>query len=144
LIEQSDLTAEQKNNIAAFKIVRGDRSTNKSIIAKGILRNVGKYNREGTDYYYPNYPYNDLRPDPFINSSSNSYTTAFISGLNANITCRNFTITAKTDSVIEYQSCDTTLMATIEVKAGESKDVCSFSYPKPTIISGTAFIVCNT
>jgi hypothetical protein len=144
LIQQSDLTADQKAEIVAFKIVRGDRGTNKSIIAKGILRNVGKYQREGTDYYYPNYPYNDLRPDPFINNASNAYTTAFISGLNATITCRSFTITAKTDSIIEYQSCDTTLIDTIEVKAGESKDICSFSYPKPTIILGTAFIVCNT
>ena len=144
LIQQSDLTQEQKSEIVAFKIVRGDRGTNKSVIAKGILRNVGKYQREGIDYYYPNYPYNDLRPDPFINSASNSYTTAFVKGLNATITCRSFTITAKTDSIIEYQSCDTTLMDTIEVKAGESKEVCSFSYPKPNVISGNAFIVCNT
>ena len=144
LIQQSNLTADQKAEVVAFKIVRGDRGTNKSVIAKGILRNVGKYSREGTDYYYPNYPYNDLRPDPFINDASNAYTTAFISGLNASITCRSFTITAKTDSVIEYQSCATTLTDTIEVKAGEVKEVCSFDFPKPKIISGQAFITCNT
>ena len=144
LIQQSNLTDDQKAEIVAFKIVRGDRGTNKSVIAKGILRNVGKYNREGTDYYYPNYPYNDLRPDPFINDASNAYTTAFISGLNASIICRSFTITAKTDSVIEYQSCATTLTDTIEVKAGEVKEVCSFDFPKPKIISGQAFITCNT
>ena len=73
LIQQSNLTAEQKANIAAFKIVRGDRSTNKSIVAKGILRNVGQYKREETEYYYPNYPYNDLSPDPFINSTNNAF-----------------------------------------------------------------------
>jgi hypothetical protein len=144
LIQQSDLTPEQKSEIVAFKIVRGDRGTNKSIVAKGILRNVGKYSREGNDYYYPNYPYNDLRPDPFINDSSNAYTTAFISGINATVTCRSFTITAKTDSVIEYQNCNTTLLDTIEVKGGETKEVCSFSFPKPTILSGSAFITCNT
>ena len=144
LIQQSDLTLDQKAEIVAFKIVRGDRGTNKSVIAKGILRNVGKYNREGTEYYYPNYPYNDLRPDPFINSSSNSYTTAFISGLNATLQCRSFTITAKSNSIIEYLSCETTLIDTIEVKAGTSKDICSFSFPKPSVISGSAFITCNT
>ena len=66
LINTSNLTAEQKSQIAGFKIVRGDRGTNKSIVAKGILRNVGKYDREGTEYYYPNYPYNDLRNDSFL------------------------------------------------------------------------------
>ena len=40
-----------KDAIVGFKIVRGNRSTNKSIIAKGILRNVGKYKREETEYY---------------------------------------------------------------------------------------------
>ena len=71
LINASNLTAAQKSQIASFKIVRGDRSTNKSIVGKGILRNVGKYTREGTDYYFPNYPYNDLRGDTFLKQSSN-------------------------------------------------------------------------
>jgi hypothetical protein len=47
LILTSNLTEEQKDEIVGYKIVRGDRGTNKSVIAKGILRNVGKYNREG-------------------------------------------------------------------------------------------------
>lgn len=47
LIIQSNLTKEQKENIAGFKIVRGNRDVNKSVIAKGILRNVGKYTRGG-------------------------------------------------------------------------------------------------
>jgi len=84
LIQNStDLTTEEKSDIVGFKIVRGDRSTNKSIVGKGILRNVGTYNRgktvngngvvvsQGTNYYLPNYPYNDLRDDPFINAQSN-------------------------------------------------------------------------
>ena len=66
LIANSNLTQEQKNNIAGFKIVRANRSTNKSIVGKGIIRNVGKYTREGTEYYYPNYPYNDITEDPFL------------------------------------------------------------------------------
>jgi hypothetical protein len=73
LIEVSNLTQDQKDDIVAYKIIRGNRGTNKSIVAKGILRNVGKYNREGTDYYYPNYPYNDLRDDPFLNVTNNAW-----------------------------------------------------------------------
>ena len=72
LITSSDLTQSQKEDIVGFKIVRGDRNTNSSIIGKGVLRNVGKYNREGTDYYFPNYPYNDLRQDPFLLTTSNA------------------------------------------------------------------------
>jgi hypothetical protein len=73
LIAASSLTATQKADIAGFKIVRANRNTNKSIVGKGILRNVGKFNREGTDYYFPNYPYNDLSKDPFLLEENNAY-----------------------------------------------------------------------
>lgn len=43
LIAQSALTQVQKDAIVGFKIVRGNRNVNKSIVAKGILRNLGKY-----------------------------------------------------------------------------------------------------
>ena len=54
----------------SFKIVRGNRSTNKSIVAKGMLRNVGTYQRQEQTLYYPNYPYNDLNEDPFLNQTT--------------------------------------------------------------------------
>lgn len=73
LIKMSDLTEEQKADIVGFKIVRGDRTDNKSIVAKGMLRNVGKYERDDQAFYYPNYPYNDLHADPFINGVNNAY-----------------------------------------------------------------------
>jgi hypothetical protein len=73
LINASSLTTQQKADIAGFKIVRGNRNTNKSIVGKGILRNVGKFNREGTDYYFPNYPYNDLAKDPFLLEKNNAF-----------------------------------------------------------------------
>jgi hypothetical protein len=73
LIASSSLTVEEKAEIVGFKILRGSRSTNKSIVGKGILRNVGKYTREGTDFYFPNYPYNDLNADPFLLSSTNAF-----------------------------------------------------------------------
>lgn len=73
LINSSNLTPVQKADIVGFKIVRGDRSTNKSIVAKGILRNVGLYEREEQSFYYPNYPYNDLREDPFLMQNNNAF-----------------------------------------------------------------------
>lgn len=69
LIQASDLTTEQKANVIGFKVVRSNRATNKSIIAKGLIHNVGKYVKEQQTYFFPNYPYNDLRPDRFLGSS---------------------------------------------------------------------------
>lgn len=73
LIAESDLTNEQKADIVGFKIARGNRGTNKSIIAKGILRNVNQYERDDQTFFFANYPYNDLNSDPFIEKINNSY-----------------------------------------------------------------------
>ena len=66
IVQSSNLTQEQKDNIIGFKILRANRVNNKSIIAKGLLYNSGKYTKDGSTYYFPNYPYNDLNIDPFI------------------------------------------------------------------------------
>lgn len=71
LIRNSSLTQAQKEAIQGVKIVRGNRANNKSVIAKGLIFNVGEYTKKGTTYFYPNYPFNDLRPDPFIATDSN-------------------------------------------------------------------------
>lgn len=65
-IQQSSLTEEEKRRIVGFKILRGNRASNKSIIAKGIFHNVGKYTYKDEMYYYANYPFNDLRSDPYF------------------------------------------------------------------------------
>lgn len=68
LILNSSLTKEQISRIAGFKIVRGNRANNKSVVAKGLINNVGKYTKDGSTYYFPNYLFNDLRPDPFLST----------------------------------------------------------------------------
>jgi hypothetical protein len=149
LIVSSNLTQDQKDNIAAFKIVRGNRSTNRSIVAKGILRNVGKYNREGTEYLYPNYPYNDLKPDKFLLSESNAYTIPL--GAGGDSVCRNFTVTVTAlpagggPFILEYIDCTTNRTARIEkTQVSETFDVCTLSFPSPTVIAGTALVKANT
>lgn len=72
LFRQSSLTSTQISRIAEVKIVRGNRANSKSVIAKGMLYNVGLYEKDDTSYFYPNYPYNDLRLDPFIQKDPNS------------------------------------------------------------------------
>jgi len=59
-----------KDVICGYELVRANRVGNKSVIAKGLLYDVGTYtdNSTGTNqkYYYSNYPYNDLRVDPYL------------------------------------------------------------------------------
>jgi len=109
LIESSNLTRAQKDDIVGFKIVRGNRGTNKSVIAKGILRNVNSYTREEQTFYYPNYPYNDLNEDPFLNITNNAYSQQ----------CQSYTVTINKLNVpamngevaytqIRYIDCNTT------------------------------------
>jgi len=60
-------------NIVGYEILRGSREGHRSILAKGIFRNMRVYDIPdggqtlGNDKgLYPNYPYNDLRPDIFF------------------------------------------------------------------------------
>lgn len=152
LINSSNLTAEQKSQIAGFKIIRGDRSTNKSIVAKGILRNVGKYDREGTEYYFPNYPYNDLRQDPFLLEKSNAYTIPLAATSNTSV-CRKFSIYPIDPGKIEYIDCYTgeNVIKTIGNNPGDDfplntiSYICALDYPKPRYIgTGVCAIGSNT
>src|SRR5690606_4961507 len=53
------LTQEQADRIASYRIVRGNRVGNESIVAKGLLYDMWSYDKYDNTYYYSNYPYND-------------------------------------------------------------------------------------
>lgn len=56
------ITQEERNSIVSYRIVRGNRVGQKSVIAKGLLYNILQDNSKDTGIeYFPNYPYNDLR-----------------------------------------------------------------------------------
>lgn len=59
--------------IVGYRIVRGDRLGNRSIVAKGMLFNTGNYTDNGLASKYPNYPYNDLRADAFLSSTQTTF-----------------------------------------------------------------------
>jgi uncharacterized protein (TIGR02145 family) len=123
LVENSSLTQEQKDNIAGFKIVRGNRNTNQSIVGKGMLRNVGTYTRQEQTLYYPNYPYNDLNEDPFINDNSNAYDTLGQS----KVWLLKCTITG----TYEYTDINSAkLISCVPMTAGEIYEFCSLTRPK--------------
>jgi hypothetical protein len=136
-IDSSDLTKEEKDQIIGFKIVRGDRSTNKSIVAKGMLRNVNKYERDDTEYYFPNYPYNDLREDPFINLTNNAYADE----------CESFKVSIsklvydasleKEVAKIQYIDCNTNRTKVQVVDVTGDINICAIGKPFVTFGKGT-------
>lgn len=91
-IAASDLTPAQKADIVGFKILRADRVGQTSIIGKGLLYNVGQYQKDGRTFYYQNYPFNDLRPDPFLSNKKVNHH----SGDNASDQLQGFGIESKT------------------------------------------------
>lgn len=65
-------------NVVGYEILRGSRGGAKSILAKGLFRNMRKYNIPNAENLiggsvqglYPNYPYNDLRPDVYFHDGN--------------------------------------------------------------------------
>lgn len=74
-IEKNFITEEEANLIVGYEIVRGDRTGNKSVIAKGLFYNMQYYsdknpaNNNLLQIMYPNYPFNDLSKDPYLNQT---------------------------------------------------------------------------
>lgn len=66
-VRNSLITNEERSSITGYEIFRGDRATERSVIAKGLAFNTKAYldlNREnGGITHYPNYPLNDLGND---------------------------------------------------------------------------------
>jgi hypothetical protein len=66
--------------VVGYEILRSTREGNKSVIAKGLINNMREYEipldsspRQGL---YPNYPYNPLYPDRFLNESPTQFAGA--------------------------------------------------------------------
>lgn len=61
------ITSEERNSITGYEIFRGDRATERSVIAKGLAFNTKAYADFGRENegvtHYPNYPLNSLGND---------------------------------------------------------------------------------
>lgn len=139
LIKNSDLTPEQKDDIQGFKIVRGNRINNKSVVAKGLIHNVGRYQREGQSFFFPNYPYNDLREDPFISSSSNDLTV--IPGETTVTVCtryriRNQSTNAFYPAVYNYKDC-AGVDRTVALVLNSEIEICASTEPERQVFPGS-------
>lgn len=125
-INGSGLSQEEINQIQGFKIVRGNRANNKSVVAKGLLYNVGKYVYDNQTYYYPNYPFNDLRPDPFISSSvvqhhSGANTNSLLQGFNSEDSRTRYTFHSPDTSFYQPFGIDTGYIKLETIENGISK-----------------------
>ena len=62
-------------SIVGYEILRGSRNGNKTVLYKGLINNMFEYdlpsvvNAGKQKGMYANYPFNDLRPDPFISKA---------------------------------------------------------------------------
>ena len=138
IITNSNLSDQEKFDIVGFKIIRGDRGTNKSIVAKGILRNVGKYEREGQSYYFPNYPYNDVQQDPFLNEVNNAWKQECITW---NIITTELVVNPDGGPIyaeLEYLSCDTNKLIRVKHYELGQQYICAMARPVFYAGKGTA------
>jgi hypothetical protein len=71
-VSQGIITPEERSRIKGYRIVRGNRVGHKSIVAKGLLYDMWKYNRDG-EIYFPNFGYNDLRQNDYLSSDAELY-----------------------------------------------------------------------
>lgn len=134
LISSSKLTDDQKADIIGFKIVRGDRSVNKSIVAKGMLRNVGEYTRDEQSFYFPNYPYNDLNEDPFLTTTNNAYLEE-CQPFEINITeMGGDPVTGNPLVRLQYNDCSNGKLVYKDYTSIQTDEICSVG--KPVIIIG--------
>lgn len=70
------ITLEERLKISKYEIFRADRRTNKSVIAKGLLFDVYKYNDvTGDPAYYSNYPLNSLGKDIYNGGVNHPYSS---------------------------------------------------------------------
>lgn len=60
------ITKDQRDSIVGYEIFRGDRTLNKSVIAKGLLYDMYTYKEENKEVLFPNFPYNALGDNQLI------------------------------------------------------------------------------
>jgi hypothetical protein len=68
-----DLQGNLIEDVVGYEILRGSREGNKTIIAKGIINNMGQYsipNQVGSSALYQNYPYNSLQNDYYLHQNT--------------------------------------------------------------------------
>jgi hypothetical protein len=77
-VDNKLLTQAERSRIRRYEIFRGDRRTDRSIIAKGLLYDMYRYKHRPTDddyVYYSNYPLNQLGTDSYNGGVPHPYSS---------------------------------------------------------------------
>lgn len=139
--------------IVGYEILRGTRQGNRTVIAKGVVSNMGKYTIESgspRQGLYANYPYNDLNVDPFLSATQTQSVTYF---LGIPVSSENYTPVGNfAQDLYTFHSPDTNFskpfLSGKEFKVYEEfrgtaigKFEYSEKHPKAKVISNVAFLV---
>ena len=117
-------------NVVGYEVLRGSRLGARSILAKGLFRNMRQYNVPNSENLigsaqglYPNYPYNDLRPDVYFHDGTNS------GSLNRTNGCDTFS-----QSITAFKPIGTPIApnntSSLEGGRGYSRKVFTFASPE--------------
>jgi hypothetical protein len=112
-------------NVVGYEILKGSRAGAKSILAKGLFRNMRKYKVPNAENLiggtvqglYPNHPYNDLRPDVYFHDGANA------NAINRTSGCDSFIQTINSFKPLGYAP------PVAGEPSGYSRKVFSFSSP---------------
>lgn len=96
--------------LIGYEILRGTRQGNRTVLFKGIINNMRVYNIEGgatnRTGLYANYPYNDLRPDPFLSNTQTRFDPCFLGLINGGETGYDPHVLYRQD-IFSFHSADT-------------------------------------
>mgnify|MGYP000356735102 FL=1 len=65
-VENSLITQEFRDSIKGYEVFKGDMRLNTSVIAKGAMYDMYKYEEQGNQQWFSNFPYNDLGNNELI------------------------------------------------------------------------------
>lgn len=142
-VENNLISQQFKDDIVGYDILRGDRTLDKSVIARGLLFDVYEYKEGNKKALYSNYPYNDLGDDILNMTDVNRY-SAIQHPFNGNSNNR-FTF----HSPDLHFNPPTVLPSELNFDGyvfGKSKGVFSevINHPKWVILGDRAYSVANT
>lgn len=142
--------------IVGYEILRGSRNGNKTVLSKGIINNLRLYNIEGgvtnRQGAFPNYPYNDLRPDKFLSTTETVAGVCSPFGGGGNPETGYNPSSGYSQTMFTFHSPDTNFtqpyLASKELKVyGEvngdvtGKFEVSEKHPKEKLITNTTFLI---
>lgn len=131
--------------IIGYEILRGTREGNKTIVAKGIINNMGNYTREDNSeiVHYQNYPYNDLRNDPFLSEAFVNNDTATTEPLGGDRYSKDKFTFHSPDTQFKHPFLSAQELKVYETLLGngEARFVEPYKHPEHKVIADFGFIL---